>query len=140
MITAVDTNILLDVFVPGQQHGQQSKKRLADAYDAGALIVCDLVYAELVPAFHDRPSLDGALQAIGARLSSITSSVSYEAGLRWKQYRSKGGPRGRILTDFLIGAHAAAEADVLLTRDRGFFSTYFPELKRAEAKQLSRTQ
>ena len=129
MITAVDTNVLLDVFMSSERHGRQSKKRLADAYDAGAVIMCDVVYAELIPAFPDRNSLDDALGQIGVRVSSINSSIAYEAGLRWKQYRSGGGPRTRIITDFLIGAHAAAEANVFLTRDRGFFSTYFPELK-----------
>ena len=129
MITAVDTNILLDVFMSSERHGRQSRKRLADAYDSGAVIVCDLVYAELAPAFPDRSSLDDSLRQIGVRVSSINSSIAYEAGLRWKQYRSRGGPRTRIITDFLIGAHAMAEANVFLTRDRGFFTSYFPELE-----------
>ena len=132
MITAVDTNVLLDILIPSDQHGPQSKAWLVVAYDAGAIVVSDLVYAELVPSFRDRAALDGALQEIGATLSPIDSSIAYEAGLRWKRYRSAGGPRERIITDFLIGAHAASAADAFLTRDRGFFSTYFPELKRPD--------
>ena len=132
MITAVDTNVLLDILIPSDQHGPQSKAWLVAAYDAGAIVVSDVVYAELVPSFRDRAALDGALQEIGATLSPIDSSIAYEAGLRWKRYRSAGGPRERIITDFLIGAHALSAADVFLTRDRGFFSTYFPELKRPD--------
>lgn len=128
MITAVDTSVLLDIFLPDDQHGEQSKQRLRAAYDAGAIIVCDIVYAELAAMFRDRAALDGALQAINVSASPINTSVAYEAGLRWKRYRDAGGPRKRIISDFLIGAHAAMAADAFLTRDRGFFSTYFPEL------------
>ena len=69
MITAVDTNILVDVFTPDEIHGLQSKRLLADAYDAGEILVCDVVYAELVPAFDSRALLDSALHEIGAALS-----------------------------------------------------------------------
>ena len=69
MITAVDTNVLLDVFIPSDEHGPRSREWLSAAYNAGAVIICDLVYAELVPAFISRVSLDGALREIGAALS-----------------------------------------------------------------------
>ena len=134
MITSVDTNVLFDLFRTDSPHHSQSKEWLAAAYDVGAIIVCDIVYAELAPAFASRISLDRALQEINAVLSPIDSSIAYEAGLRWKRYRAAGGPRERIISDFLIGAHAVAAADGFLTRDRGFYATYFPELKKPEAK------
>ena len=131
MITAVDTSVLLDVFTRSERHGPRSREGLIAAYDAGAILVSDIVYAELAPAFPNRSDLDAALLELGANLSPIDSQIAYEAGLRWRRYRAAGGPRNRIIADFLIGAHACATANALLTRDRGFFSTYFPELSRS---------
>ena len=128
MITAVDTSVLLDVFLADGRHGERSKTWLRAAYDAGAIVVCDIVYAELVPAFRERSALDRALREINATTSPVDSGIAYDAGSRWMRYRQAGGARKRIITDFLIGAHAVAAAETFLTRDRGFFASYFPEL------------
>ena len=127
-MTAVDTSVLLDVFLPDERYGEQSKSVLRAAYDAGAIVVSDIVYAELAPAFPDRTVLDRALREINATTSPVDTDIAYDAGMRWLRYRQSGGPRTRIISDFLIGAHAVAVADKFLTRDRGFFATYFPEL------------
>lgn len=110
-------------------HGQRSRDLLRDAYDNGTLLVCSIVYAELVPAFNDQSALDRSLQEIRVTLSPIDTSIAYETGVRWKRYRDTGGPRERIMSDFLIGAHAMITSDAFLTRDRGFYATYFPELQ-----------
>ena len=128
MITAVDTSVLLDVFLPDERYGHESRDRLRAAYDAGAVVVSDVVYAELAAAFPDQATLDDALDEIAATTSAIDKAMAFEAGLRWKRYRQAGEPRTRIITDFLIGAHALAVADTFLTRDRDFYTTYYPEL------------
>lgn len=130
MISAVDTSVLLDVFLGDEHHGPRSNEWLRQAYDRGAILICDPVYAELAPAFDSREALDEALRKISASISPIDTDIAYEAGRRWLRYRQAGGPRKRIVTDFLIGAHALATAETFLTRDRGFYATYFPELKR----------
>ena len=135
MIAAVDTSVLLDVFLPDEHHGPRSAQRLRTAYDRGAILVCDVVYAELVPAFDDRATLDRVLREIGATPSPIDTAIAHEAGVRWRRYRRAGGPRERIVTDFLIGAHALAAAEAFLTRDRGFYTTYFPELVLSGSKE-----
>ena len=129
MISAVDTNVLLDLLNARSPHHAQSREWLRAAYNDGAVLVCDIVYAELVPAFGNRATLDGSLREVNAMVSPIDTSIAYEAGWRWMRYRQAGGPRARIMADFLIGAHALGAADRFLTRDRGFYGTYFPELE-----------
>jgi predicted nucleic acid-binding protein len=128
MITAVDTNILLDVFLPDDKFAPESAKLLKSAYDQGAIIICSIVYAELVPQFADMYSLNNTLEALNITCSPLDSEIAYIAGERWALYRKSGGKRMRIITDFLIGGHAMVKAERFMTRDRGFYQTYFPDL------------
>jgi predicted nucleic acid-binding protein len=128
MISAVDTNVLLDVFLPDKRFAEQSAGLLKVAYDEGALLICEIVYAELVPQFNDRHTLDSALATLNITISPSSPDVAFLAGERWGQYRKAGGARKRIVTDFLIGAHAAIKAERFLTRDRGLYKSYFEEL------------
>jgi predicted nucleic acid-binding protein len=129
MITAVDTNVLLDVFLPDKRFAKSSANLLKQAYDEGALVICDIVYAELAPQFGDRRSLDRALMTINVTCSSLDSETAFLAGERWSAYTRAGGKRARIITDFLIGAHALTKADRFLSRDRGFYNSYFADLQ-----------
>jgi hypothetical protein len=40
--------------------------------------------------------------------------------------------RQHIISDFIIGAHAFVFAELLLSRGRGFYKTYFKDLKIAQ--------
>ena len=44
-------------------------------------------------------------------------------------YLARRGKGGRVIADFLIGAHASFHADRLLARDRGFLWDYVSQLK-----------
>ncbi|MDE2899475.1 MAG: type II toxin-antitoxin system VapC family toxin [Chloroflexota bacterium] len=131
MITAVDSNVLFDVFLEDAEFGQESLGRLRAYNRLGSLIICDIAYAELVPRFSDQALLNEALRQLNLTISSIDTTIAYEAGLRWARYRRAGGPRNRVLPDFLIGAHALHRADALLTRDRGIFAGYFRDVRLA---------
>ena len=151
MITAVDTNILLDVLIPGAPHGDESEGALAEAVRAGAVVISDPVYAELAVHFPQQEKLDRFLADTGLRLESSNAEALYRAGRAWSEYRrrrpalacrqcgatqdvhcDKCGasvqPRQHVVADFMIGAHAVVQADQLLTRDRGYYATYFPKL------------
>ncbi len=131
MITAVDSNVLFDVFLEDADFGQESLRRLRAYNRRGPLIICAIAYAELVPRFDDQALLNEALRQLNLTISSIDTAIAYVAGLRWAQYRRAGGPRNRVLPDFLIGAHALHRADALLTRDRGIFAGYFRDVRLA---------
>ena len=128
MTTAADTNVLFDVIEGDPIYGPQSMEWLNIARRRGPVIICPVVYGELVPSFATKAELDAALRSFTITLSSIDDAIAYEAGRRWQRYRQAGGTRTRMIADFLIGAHALAAADTFLTRDRGFYQTYFPEL------------
>jgi len=128
MIACVDTNVILDVAADDPRFAEGSQELLVSARDSGSLAICEVVYAELVPQFESREQLDSLLTTLGVRLVEGGADVACLAGQRWGAYRAAGGNRERLLPDFLIGAHALLRADCLLTRDRGFYRSCFPEL------------
>jgi len=152
MITAVDTNVLLDILMPGARHREASGRALSRAQEQGAVIISEPVCAELAVAFPEQERLPDFLTDARVRLQPSSWRALYRAGEAWAAYlrrrqqtvcpqcgapqdtqcRTCGvlvGRRQHIVADFIIGAHALVQSDRLLTRDRGYYATYFPDLK-----------
>lgn len=128
MITALDTNVLLDILIPNEQFYEASALALQQAADQGSLVVCDIVYAELCTTFKTERECNSFLDSTDIRVQPLTRESLFAASRAWRAYREQGGSRVRIMPDFLIGAHAQQQATRLVSRDRGFYRKLFPAL------------
>jgi predicted nucleic acid-binding protein len=128
MIVAVDSSVLLAILC-GEPGADRWLDTLVNARREGRLTLCEIVYAEVAPAFASRSELDEALQALGVELDSIGAEAAWLAGRTFKAYRDAGGPREHLIPDFLVAAHASVQADSLAASDRGYLRRYFPALR-----------
>ena len=129
MITAVDSNVLLDVFGADPVFGARSRKVFRSCLSEGRLIACEVVWVEVASFFQSPDAAQDAMDRLGVEYSPIELRTALAASRAWKVYRSRGGKRERVVADFLIGAHAVSQAERLLSRDRGFYRTYFSRLR-----------
>ena len=92
-------------------------------------IICEIVYAEIAPAFDSPQSLDQRLERLGITISSLDRGAAWEAGISFRRYRQSGGPKEHLIPDFLIAGHAMVHADRLAATDRGYLRRWFSDLK-----------
>lgn len=152
MISAIDTNILLDILIPDKRYAEISKNLLDKFKEKGKLQICEIVYSELASQFPFSEELELFLQDTGINLQHSNRKSLSIAGERWKKYTAERSQslqcavcgkelsvecpqcsiiiscRQHIISDFIIGANALSHADLLLSRDRGYYKTYFKEL------------
>lgn len=134
MTSAVDTNVLVALLARTEAETEAAGRALSEAAVSGA------VYAELLttPGL-GAPELDAFLaeadlEVVWSLDKAVWQAAGQAAGQAYTGYAGrrcqKGdpGPR-RILADFLVGAHAAASADRLLTLDPQLYRSNFRALE-----------
>jgi hypothetical protein len=128
--TAIDTSVLLDVLVDDPVHASGSEDALRRAGAEGALLICECVLAELAPSFTRPGDLEEFLADLQLEFVPSNRESALLAGAMFRTYLSRRPARkgGRVVADFLIGAHARCLADRLLARDRGYYRDYFKGL------------
>ena len=68
------------------------------------------------------------MPGLGVAFSASQQAAATLADELFKRYRAAGGQRGRMVADFLIGAHAPTQCDRLLSRDRSYARKHVPGL------------
>ena len=137
MITAVDTNVLLDIFTNDPAFGLGSASALRNCLAEGALVACDVVWAETLSVFPTDRQIENVMAELQIAFSPTPAKAAARAGRLWRMARESKTPRReRVVADFLVAAHAAECADRLLTRDRGFYRAHFKGLALVDPQRL----
>ena len=139
MKVCVDTTVFIDV-LKDESNGYQDKLYLALARNE-RLIIPVIVYGELMPQFKgNTQSLAAFLSDHRVEIEPLDISAVSEAAKRWMKYLGRKKKlkcpqcghalefKAHFLSDFFIGGFAVSRCDAVLTRDRGIFKAYFPDL------------
>ena len=148
----VDTNVLVYIYSGIPNTGRKYAELLGDLSTKYNLVIPKLVYGELSLIFSTSKQLNRFLSDTGLIIGNIEPEAYIIAAKRWEKYNKRrilmchkcgtkldkmtcrkcGSQikiRQHILTDFLIGACALQmQGQKIVTHDRGYYSTYFPEL------------
>jgi predicted nucleic acid-binding protein len=125
----IDSNVLLDVFTRDPVWFAWSAQQLEELAETHVLAINPVIYGEVSVHFSRIEDLDEALPASEFRRLALPWSAAFLAGRCFLAYRRRGGARRSPLPDFYIGAHAAIDGLVLLTRDAARYRTYFPKVR-----------
>lgn len=125
----VDTNVLLDLATRDSQWAAWSLGAIQAAAVDGPLYINAIIYAELSVRYSSVKEVDDFIEIAGVQLLDIPRVAAFVAAKAFGRYRTSGGAKTGVLSDFFIGAHAVSLDIPVLTRDVRRYQTYFPDLR-----------
>lgn len=135
MTISVDTNVFALLWNDDVSNAHAAKL-LQVAQAMGKLVVAGPAYSELMAGpFKTEAALDRFFVETQIEIEWIFEEEMWrQAGNAYRGYvlrrkKSSGGEARRILTDFLIGAHALVRGHILLTLDARHYRAAFPSLQ-----------
>ena len=135
MTTSIDSNVIAALWNREHVSNADAVRMLGNARAQGGLVVSGPVYSELMAGpLRNEDSLDMFFTDTGIEVDwGMEERIWREAGRAYLAYvkrrkASRGGDARRLLTDFLIGAHALVRGYTMLTMNGEDFATAFPEL------------
>lgn len=125
----IDTNVVIDLVTPGSAWFEWAVRNVSSAAPKGGITASVIVVGELAPHGANVAEVVNLLTSIGVTVTELDAAAAFRAGCALADYRAAGGPRTKLLGDFLIGAHAETRKVPLATRDPKPYRRYFPDLK-----------
>jgi predicted nucleic acid-binding protein len=125
----VDSSVLLDVLTQDPDWAAWSEEKLTAHAERDLLAINPIIYAEVSAHFGTIEELDEALSPEDFQRLPLPYEAGFLAARCFLLYRRRGGQKHAPLPDFYIGAHAATEGLMLLTRDVSRYRTYFPSIQ-----------
>jgi predicted nucleic acid-binding protein len=129
LATLVDSNVLIDVLSADPIWGDWSSSALRSAGATGALVINEVIYAEVSSRYSRVEVVERELPADDFLREHTPWPAAFLAGKAFVEYKRRGGLKRSPLPDFFIGAHAAIVGLRLLTRDPSRYRTYFPRVE-----------
>lgn len=125
---AIDSSVIIAI-LKGECNAEAWTLRLRELAETGTLLISSVALAEVRGICASDEECMTQLRKLKVRHSLMNKHAAMLAGEIFKQYRGAGGPRLKILADFLIAGHAKSRADALATTDHGFSRTCFPSIR-----------
>ncbi|WP_298608980.1 type II toxin-antitoxin system VapC family toxin [uncultured Thiothrix sp.] len=124
----VDTHVLIDIIHEDPLFAEASTQALERCAKTGILVINPIIYAEVGAICDSLEELDSLLSLSLFRRDPLIWEASFLAGQAFRRYWKNDGQKQRVLTDFLIGAHASVAGFGLISRDTSYLKYFKLEL------------